>query len=81
MPFNVAVSNALWLETTAATVAVNAALLSPAAIFTLAGTVTAVLLLSSVTLTAPDVAPVRAMVHVEVPGALTVAGEQAKLLS
>jgi hypothetical protein len=69
------------LETTAATVAVNVALLSPVPILTLPGTVTLVLLLSSVTLTAPEVAAVSVTVQVEVPGAFTVVSEQVKLLS
>jgi hypothetical protein len=69
------------LETTAAAVAVNVALLSPAPIFTLPGTVTLVLLLNSATLTALETAAVRVTVQVEVPGAFTVAGEQVKLLS
>ena len=69
------------METTAATVAVKVALLSPAPIFTLPGTVTLVLLLSSVTLVAIEAAAVRVSVQLEVPGAFTVAGEQLKLLS
>ena len=55
-PFRVAVSRAVWFELTVATVAVNVALLSPAPILTLAGTVTLVLLLASVTLAALDAA-------------------------
>ena len=69
------------METTAATVAVNVVLLSPAPILTLAGTVTLVLLLSSVTLTALAADAVNVTVQVEVPGELTVPGAQAKLLS
>jgi hypothetical protein len=57
------------LETTAAAVAVNVALFRPAPIFTLAGTVTLVLLLSSVTLTALGAAAVKVTVQMEVPGA------------
>ena len=68
------------MEVTAATVAVNVALLSPAPILTLAGTVTLTLLLRSATLTALEAAAVRAAVQVEVPGAFTVAGEQVMLL-
>ena len=79
-PFRLAVNRALWLEVTAATVAVNVALLSPAAILTLPGTVTLALLLASVTLEAPEAAAVKLAVQVEVPGAFTVAGEQLKLL-
>ena len=69
------------METTAATVAVKVALLSPAPIFTLFGTVTLVLLLSSVTLVAIEAAAVSVTVQMEVAGAFTVAGEQVKLLS
>jgi hypothetical protein len=57
------------------------ALLSPAPIFTLPGTVTLVLLLSSVTLMAFDPAAVSVTVQLEVPGPFTEAGEQVKLLS
>jgi hypothetical protein len=69
------------LEVTAATVAVNVALLSPEPILTLAGTVTLALLLDSVMLVALEAAAVRVAVQVEVPGAFTVAGEQVKLLN
>jgi hypothetical protein len=69
------------LAVTAATVAVNVALLSPAVILTLPGTVTLVLVLDSVTLEVLDAAAVRVTVQVEVPGAFTVAGEQVRLLS
>jgi hypothetical protein len=69
------------LEVKAATVAVNVALLSPAPMLTLPGTVTLVLLLSSVTLAALEAAAVKVAVQVEVPGPVTVAGEQVKLLS
>jgi len=62
-------------------VAVNVALLSPAVILTLPGTVTLVLVLDSVTLEVLDAAAVRVTVQVEVPGAFTVAGEQVRLLS
>ena len=56
--------------------AVKVALLWPEATVTLAGTVRLALLLERATL-APDVdATVRVTVHVDVPGALTVAGEQ-----
>jgi hypothetical protein len=81
MPFKVAVSSAIWLEVTAATVALKVPLLSPAAILTLAGTVALALLLSSVTLETLEAAAVNVTVQVEVPGALTVAGEQVKLLN
>lgn len=69
------------MEVTAATVAVNVALLSPEPMFTLPGTVIFVFVLCSATLAAPDVAAVKVTVQVEVPGAATVAGEQVKLLN
>jgi len=47
----------------------------------LPGTVTLVLLLSSVTLAVLEAAAVRVAVQVEVPGPVTVAGEQFKLLN
>jgi len=63
-------------------VAVKAALVCPAATVTLDGTVTLVLLLVSTTLTPPESAgPVRLTVQGELLGALTVGGEQFKLLS
>jgi hypothetical protein len=68
------------LDVTEATVAVKVALLSPAPILTLAGTVTLALLLDSVTLAALTVAAFNVTVQVEVPGAFTVPGEQLKLL-
>ena len=61
--------------------AVNVALLSPAPILTLPGTVTLVLLLSSVTVAGPEATAVKVAVQVEVPGAFTVAGEQVRLLN
>jgi len=79
-PFRVAVSRALWLEVTAATVAVKVALLSPEPILTLPGTVILVLLLSRVTLAAPEAAAVKVTVQAAVPGAFTVAGVQVRLL-
>jgi len=57
------------------------ALLSPAPILTLAGTVMLALLLDSVTLAALTAAAVKATVQMEVPGAFTVEGEQFKLLN
>ena len=48
---------------------------------TLPGTVTLALLLSSVTLAAPEAAAVRVTVQVEDPGAFTVAGEQVRPLN
>jgi hypothetical protein len=80
-PLSVAVNKAVWSEVTAATVAVNVALLSPAPILTFPGTVTFALLLNSVTLVGLVAAAVNAAVQVEVPGAFTVAGEQIKLLN
>jgi hypothetical protein len=68
------------LEVTAATVAVNVALLSPEPILRLAGTVTLVLLLDRATLVELAAAAVKVAVQVEVPGAFTVAGEQVRLL-
>ena len=68
------------MEVTAATVAANVALLSPVAILTLAGTVMLTLVLESATLAALEVAAVKAAMQLEVPGALTVDGEQVKLL-
>jgi len=61
-------------------VAVNVALLSPAPILTLPGTVTLALLLASATLVALEAAAVRLAVQVAVPGAFTVEGEQLMLL-
>ena len=61
--------------------AVNAPLFNPAPIFTLPGTVTLVLLLSRVMLTALAAAAVRVTVQVEVPGPFTVDGQQFKPLS
>jgi hypothetical protein len=69
------------LEVIAATVAVNVALLSPLPILTLPGTVILTLLLASVTLVALEAAAAKVAVQVEVPGALTLAGEQLKLLN
>ena len=63
------------------TLAVNVALLRPAPILTLAGTVMLALLLESATLTALAAAAVSVAVQVDVPGAFTVAGEQLKLPS
>ena len=68
------------MEVTAATVAVKIALLSPAPIVALPGTVTLALLLVSATLAALEVAAVRVIVQVAVPGAFTVPGAQLKLL-
>jgi hypothetical protein len=69
------------LEVTEAAVALKVPLLSPAPILTLPGTLTLVLLLESVTLVALEAAAVRVAVQVEVPGPVTVAGEQVKALN
>jgi hypothetical protein len=69
------------LELTAAALAVNVALLSPAPMLTFPGTVTLALLLASVTLAALEVAADIVAVQIEVPGAVTVAGQQLKLLN
>lgn len=79
--FRVAVNIAVWLETTAATVAVKVALLSPAPMLMLLGTVTLVLVLCSATVTALAVAAVRVTEQREVPGELTVPGAHVRLLS
>ena len=64
------------------TVAVNWALLDPAATVTLAGTVTLALLSESVTANPPaGAAPLSVTVHAEVPGAFTLAGVQVKPLT
>jgi len=60
---------------------VNVTLLSPEPILTLPGTLTLLLPLASVTAVALDAAAVRVAVQVDVPGPVTVAGEQARLLS
>jgi hypothetical protein len=78
-PFKAAVKRAVWLEATAAALAVNVALLSPAPTDTLAGTDTLVLLLDNATLTMLEVTPLSVTVQVDVPGPITVAGEQARL--
>ena len=69
------------METTAATEALKVALLSPAPILTLLGTLTLVLLLCSATVTAFEVAAVSVTEQMVVPGELTVPGAQARLLS
>ena len=61
--------------------AVNPALVWPAATATLPGTVILTLLLDRVTVEPPEGAgAVRVIVQLEVPGAITVAGEQLKAL-
>ena len=62
------------------TVALNTPLLSPVPILTLPGTVMLMLPLDSVTLTVLEVTAVSVTVHVEVPGAFTVPGEQVRPL-
>ncbi|MDP9112878.1 MAG: hypothetical protein M3O20_04265 [Acidobacteriota bacterium] len=79
-PLRVAVSRAAWLEVTTATVALKVALLCPAPIFTLDGTLTLVLLLASVTLTALVGAAPRVTVQSEAPGPVTLAGAQVRLV-
>ena len=69
------------METTAATAALKVVLLSPAPMLTLLGTVTLVLLLCSAMLTVLAVAEVSVTEQVAVPGELTVAGVQDRLLS
>jgi hypothetical protein len=67
---------------TAETVAVNWALLDPAATITLAGTLTLALALDKVTANPPvEAASFSVAVQEEVPGAFTLAGVQDKLLS
>jgi hypothetical protein len=78
-PFKEAVSNAVWLELTLATLAVNEALLCPAVTATLPGTVILALLLESVTVAPDGTVDVNVTVQLDVPGAFTVAGEQLKL--
>ena len=69
------------METTAETVAVKVALLSPAPMLTPLGTDTLVLVLCSATLMALVVAAVRVTEQRAVPGELTVPGAQVRLLS
>lgn len=69
------------METTAATLALKVALVSPAPILTLPGTFTLVLLLCSAILATLGVGAVSATVQIEVPGELTVPGVQVRLLS
>jgi hypothetical protein len=61
------------------TLAVNDALLCPAATAALAGTVMLPLLLESVTVAPDGAVAVNVTVQLDVPGAFTVAGEQLKL--
>jgi hypothetical protein len=60
---------------------VKVTLFSPEPMLTLAGTVTLVLLLDTAKLRALEAAAVSVTVQSAVPGALTVAGEQVRLLS
>ena len=77
---SVAVRIAGWSEVTAAAVAVKVLLLWFCATVTLPGNVTFPLLLLSETTEPPDAAgEVKVTVHVEVPGAFTVAGEQLRV--
>jgi hypothetical protein len=67
---------------TANIVAVNVAVVAPTATVTLAGTVSLALPLDSVTVNgAPEAASLSVTVHVEEPGAFTLAGEQERLLT
>jgi hypothetical protein len=78
----VAVKVAVWFVETDATVAVKAAVEAPAATETVAGTVTLVLLLASATLSPPAGAtPLRPTLQEEVPGAVTLAGLQVRLVT
>jgi hypothetical protein len=79
-PFRLAVSRADAFETIAATVAVKEPLVCVAAIVTLLGTVTFVMLLDSETVTPPAGAGAdNVTVQLELPGAVTVPGEQLRL--
>jgi hypothetical protein len=81
VPFRLAESRADVFVVVAATVAVKVPLVRPEVMLTLGGTVILVLLLESVTLARPEGgASDRVTVQVEVPGAVTVAGEQLRLL-
>jgi hypothetical protein len=66
---------------TARIVAVKVAVVAPEATVTFAGTVRLALPLESVTVKAPEAALLSVTVHVEEPGAFTLAGEQDKLLT
>jgi len=77
----VAVTLAVWLVEMVPTVAVNGALEAPAATTTDAGRVTAALPLASVTVTALVAALLNVTVQLDVPGAVTVAGEHDKPLT
>lgn len=61
--------------------ALNDALLSPAPMLTLVGTLTLVLLLDRLTLTALEAAALNVTMQAEVPGPFNVDGEQVRLLS
>ena len=79
-PFRLAERSADVLVVTAATVAVNVPLVCVAAILMLAGTVMLPLLLDSATVAPPEGAGAESVtVQLEVPGALTVPGEQLRL--
>jgi hypothetical protein len=81
-PAEVALRVAAWFELTAATVALNPALVAPAATVTLAGSVTDALLLASVTARPPvGAAAVSDTVQASVPAAVIVAFAQVKPLS
>jgi hypothetical protein len=75
-----AVTTAVWLDTTDPTVAVNPAVATPAGTVTLAGTVALALLLLSATARPPAGATaLNVTVQAEDPGAFTVPGEQLKV--
>jgi hypothetical protein len=80
LPFRLAVRRADVLVDTAATLAVKVPLLCAAPMLTLPGTVMLVLLLESVTLAPEGAAADRVTVQLEVPGPVTVPGEQLRLL-
>jgi len=76
-PLALAVKVAVWAAVTAATEAVKFALEVPAGAVIVEGIVTLELLLErTMLMPAAGAADVRSTVHVDVPGALTVAGEQ-----
>lgn len=80
-PLAFAVTTAVWSAVMVGTVATNEAVVAPAATVTLAGTAAFALLLDNPTATPPvGAALLRATVHAEDPGALTVPGEQVSAL-
>jgi hypothetical protein len=80
-PLALAVRVAVWSAVTVATVAVKPALTAPAGTVKLAGMATLALLLARVTTNPPgSAAELRPAVHAAVPGAVTLAGVQVRLL-